>query len=149
NHELGRDVREVAPETLDRLRGYSWPGNIRELQSVLKQALLQASGNVLIPAFLPEVLADPAEPAAAARPAVTRDAAFEPFIRKRLRAGTTDLYTEAHQQFDRLLLTLVLEATGGNQHQAARVLGIARQTLRTKLRDIGLHITRSVEGDKE
>ena len=56
SRELGREVREVAPEALERLRGYSWPGNIRELQSVLKQALLQASGPVLLPAFLPEPL---------------------------------------------------------------------------------------------
>ena len=54
--ELGRDVREAAPEALERLRAYPWPGNIRELQSVLKQALLRASGNVLLPAFLPQSL---------------------------------------------------------------------------------------------
>src|SRR5438132_10388828 len=47
SRELGREVREVAPEALERLRHYPWPGNIRELQSVLKQALLQASGTVL------------------------------------------------------------------------------------------------------
>src|SRR5207244_1316136 len=54
SRELGREIREVAPEALERLRNGSWPGNIRELQSVLKQALLQASGTVLLPAFLPE-----------------------------------------------------------------------------------------------
>src|SRR5438552_5921723 len=48
SRELGREVREVAPEALKRLRNYSWPGNLRELQSVLKQALLQASGAVLL-----------------------------------------------------------------------------------------------------
>ena len=53
NREFGREVREVAPEAMERLRSYSWPGNIRELQSVLQQALLQASGSVLLPAFLP------------------------------------------------------------------------------------------------
>src|SRR5262249_30788648 len=47
SRDLGRQVQEVAPETLERLEGYSWPGNIRELQSVLKQALLRASGPVL------------------------------------------------------------------------------------------------------
>src|SRR5437762_11155305 len=55
SRELGREVRDVAPEALERLRNGSWPGNIRELQSVLKQALLQASGTVLLPAFLPEL----------------------------------------------------------------------------------------------
>src|SRR5947209_4561088 len=56
NRELGREVREVTPEGLERLHGYPWPGNVRELQSVLKQALLKASGPVLLPAFLPEPL---------------------------------------------------------------------------------------------
>src|SRR5262249_57506857 len=51
--ELGREVREVAAETMERLRGYSWPGNVRELQSVLKQALLGAHGPALLPEFLP------------------------------------------------------------------------------------------------
>src|SRR5207302_3410950 len=55
SRELGREVRDIAPETLERLRNHPWPGNIRELQSVLKQALLQASGTVLLPAFLPEL----------------------------------------------------------------------------------------------
>src|SRR5438876_4137733 len=63
SRELGREVREVAPEALECLRGYSWPGNIRELQSVLKQALLQASGPVLLPAFLPEALGGHSEAA--------------------------------------------------------------------------------------
>src|SRR3954466_6272666 len=54
NRELGREVRSATPEALDQLRGYPWPGNIRELQSVLKQALLRSTGPVLVPAFLPE-----------------------------------------------------------------------------------------------
>src|SRR6266446_914559 len=63
SRELGRDVRQIAPEALDHLRRYAWPGNIRELQSVLKQALLQASGAVLLPAFLPDFPGEPSEAA--------------------------------------------------------------------------------------
>ena len=59
NRELSRDVREVTPEAMERLCSYPWPGNIRELQSVLKQALLRATGPVLVPAFLPESLGGP------------------------------------------------------------------------------------------
>jgi DNA-binding protein Fis len=50
---------------------------------------------------------------------------------------------------DRVLLKHVLDYTGGNQHQAARLLGIARQTLRLKLRELGLHVTHSIEADRD
>ncbi len=59
------------PETLERLRHYPWPGNIRELQSVLKQALLQASGTILLPAFLPELSGSPSESDPAVPPGQT------------------------------------------------------------------------------
>src|SRR5271154_7080958 len=55
SRELGREISEVAPEALEQLRNNPWPGNIRELQSALKQALLQASGTILLTAFLPEL----------------------------------------------------------------------------------------------
>jgi two-component system nitrogen regulation response regulator GlnG len=148
NRELGREVREVAPEALEQLRRYPWPGNIRELQSVLKQALLQASGNVLLPAFLPE-LAGPAEPAAITAPPGEPGFRLEPFIRERLETETETLHAEVHREVDRVLLPLVLEHTGGNQVRAARLLGIARQTLRLKLRELGLHFARALEADDE
>jgi two-component system nitrogen regulation response regulator GlnG len=150
SRELGRDVRDVDPQVLERLRAYPWPGNVRELQSVLKQALLQATGSVLIPAFLPDTLGG-TEP----DPATPGDAAgflFEPFILQRLEGDTSDLYAEAHRQLDRILLPLVFEFSGGNQRQTARFLGIARQTLRTKLREAGLNLTRFLDdsaADKE
>jgi DNA-binding NtrC family response regulator len=146
NRELGRDVRQVAPDALDRLRAYSWPGNIRELQSVLKQALLKASGSVLIPAFLPDSLDAVADPATTG-PAAPAGFQFEPFLRQRLEAGTADLYAEAHRQLDRILLPLALEHSGGNQRLAVRLLGIARQTFRAKLREAGLNLKRSLEDD--
>ena len=70
-------------------------------------------------------------------------------IRQRLNPESRDLYSEAHGLLDRFLLTRVLEYTGGSQHKAARILGIARQTLRLKLRDLGLHVAQSVEADDD
>jgi two-component system nitrogen regulation response regulator GlnG len=148
SRELGREVQEVAAETLEHLRGYSWPGNIRELQSVLKQALLRASGPILLPAFLPDFSGGPGESGTAA-PAGLRSLDLEAFIRQRLGPEAQDLYADTHRQVDRILLPQVLEFTGGNQHQAARLLGIARQTLRQKLRDLGLYVTHSVEADED
>ena len=151
SRELGRDVRDVDAQALERLRSYSWPGNIRELQSVLKQALLQATGSVLIPAFLPESFAG-AEPAAASPEGIDGFFRFESFIEERLKAGATDLYAEVHRQLDRILLPQVFQFSGGNQRQTARVLGIARQTLRTKLEEAGLNLKRFLDDsstDKE
>src|SRR6516225_3757863 len=141
SRELDREVREVAPEALARLRGYPWPGNVRELQSVLKQALLRAHGPVLLPEFLPEL------PEAPAAPVASPGGGFDPeaFLRRRLGPDSRDLYAEIHRELDRLVLPRVLEHTGGNQARAAVLLGIARRTLRTKLGELGLQVTRSVE----
>jgi two-component system nitrogen regulation response regulator GlnG len=148
SRELGRDVGEVAPEALERLRGYSWPGNVRELQSVLKQALLRAHGPVLLPDFLPELPETPGEPAApVAPPGGHLD--LEPFLRQRLGPDSRDLYKETLRELDRLLLPRVLAYAGGNQHRAARLLGIARQTLRAKLRDLGLHGAHPPEANED
>ncbi len=148
NRDLGREVRDVDPEAMERLSSYSWPGNIRELQSVLKQALLQASGNVLVPAFLPELTGTVGASDSAA--AIADDnLGLEAFIGRHLGPDSQNLYADTHRQVDRHLLPRVLEHTGGNQHQAAQLLGIARQTLRQKLRDLGLRVTQSVETDND
>jgi two-component system nitrogen regulation response regulator GlnG len=147
SRELGREVQEAAPEALERLRGYGWPGNVRELQSVLKQAILQAHGPVLLPDFLPEFSEGHGEPAAPVVPGGCLG--MEEFIRQRLGPDSRNLYAEFHQELDRLLLPRVLEYTGGNQQRAALLLGIARRTLRQKLRDLGLHVTHSVETDED
>ena len=148
NRELGREVREVTPEGLERLRGYPWPGNVRELQSVLKQALLKASGPVLLPAFLPEPLGGASGTAPPAPPAA--EPGVETFvIRQRVGSDVRDLYAETHRQVDRLLLPRVLEHTRGNLQQAALLLGIARQTLRLKLRDLGLSVARPGEAEED
>jgi two-component system nitrogen regulation response regulator GlnG len=148
SRDLGREVREVAPEALERLRRHSWPGNIRELQSVLKQALLQASGTSLLPAFLPALPGEPCGPDPAAQSAA-EDPNLEAFISLCLGFDKGDLYGETHRRVDRRLLTRVLEDNGGNQHQAARRLGIARETLRRRLRELGLHFTRQLEADED
>jgi two-component system nitrogen regulation response regulator GlnG len=70
-------------------------------------------------------------------------------LRQRLASDVRDLYAETHRQVDRLLLPSVLEYTHGNLRQAALLLGIARQTLRLKLRDLRLSVTRSVGVEDE
>src|SRR5262249_19841363 len=148
NRELGKSVTEVAPEALAALRRYPWPGNVRELQSVLKQALLLAAGPVLLPEFLP-----PLPPTAGggngALGAPPGGEGLEAFLEARLRAGAEGLYAEAVERLERFLLARVLQHTGGNQLRAARILGITRGSLRTKLRELGLRVDRTVTDEGE
>jgi two-component system nitrogen regulation response regulator GlnG len=144
SRELGKEVQRASPETLAILGQYSWPGNLRELQSVLKQALLQTTGPVLVPDFLPPL------GGAADKKETDAESLFpdwDRFISERLQAASQDLYAEALGQMERRVITRVLEHTGGNQLQAAKILGITRGSLRTKIRALGIIIERSVSSE--
>ena len=152
--EFNRPVPVVPAETREALRRYRWPGNVRELQSALKQGLLQMSGGVLLPDFLPVLQkaapVESAEAGTAPGPAPGRPALdWDRFIVERLDAGSRDVYAECLATLERQLLTRVLERTGGNQLRAAELLGITRGSLRHKLRALGLTIERGVSADDD
>jgi two-component system nitrogen regulation response regulator GlnG len=144
NRELNKEAQRVAPETMELLHKHAWPGNLRELQSVLKQALLRATGPILLPDFLPAL--SQAEPRATASDG---NPDWDGYIQSRLAAGSEDLHAELLEMVERHLLTCVLNHTAGNQLQAARILGITRGSLRTKIRALGITIERSVSADDE
>jgi two-component system, NtrC family, response regulator AtoC len=138
---LGSPVQQVAPEALEVLQAYPWPGNVRELQSILKQALLHARGPVLLADFLPaQVLTRP--PAASEAAGAKFD--WDTFVAERITAGSETLYAESLARMEREILIRVLQHTGGNQLQAARILGITRGSLRNKIRLLGISIGREV-----
>ncbi len=139
SRELGKEVQSVTPEAMELLRRYAWPGNVRELQSVLKQALLHAEGPVLLAEFLPPLGATEG----GGRDARGSGLDLERFIDARLAEGTEDLYAEAVRLLGRTLLPRVLRHTGGNQLRAAKILGITRGSLRTKLRELGLRVDKT------
>jgi two-component system nitrogen regulation response regulator GlnG len=145
NRELDRQVEGVSPEALETLKRYDWPGNVRELQSVLKQALLQATGPVLLPDFLPSVVVDFREESSKIESGHT----LEQFIDEKLRQPTDRLYQECLGWMEKILITKALRHTDGNQLQAAKLLGITRGSLRNKLRELGITIARSVASSEE
>ena len=132
--EFGKDIRSIAPETIETLSHYHWPGNVRELESVMKQSLLTARGNILLPDFLPPLGDGHDQNASSNDP----DFLSEKFVTERLEAGTDNLYAEAITIAERQLLRQVLTHTGGNQLKAATLLGISRVTLRSKLKSLGI-----------
>jgi two-component system nitrogen regulation response regulator GlnG len=132
--ELNKDVRQISPEAMEILQRYRWPGNVRELQSVIKQSLLQATGAVLLPAFLPDFLSSPS-----GQPSHDAWASgLTTYVQSQLRAGTTSLYADLHALTDRQLLSEVMRYAEGNLSKAAKYLGISRATLRSRLSALGL-----------
>ncbi len=147
SRELGKPVTGVSPEAMAILRNYSWPGNIRELENVIKQAVLQSSGPVIAPEFLPAL---DGRPTSALAIASTRETSssddLEAFVEKRIAEDSINLYNETLEVMERILLTRVLNHTQGNQSQAARILGISRSSLRNKLRSLDISISHVVSG---
>jgi two-component system nitrogen regulation response regulator GlnG len=147
NRELGRSFIGLAPETLELLKRYSWPGNVRELQSAVKQAMLHASGHVLLPEYLPEPVRGAAT-SAATEGTVGSTPALDiiALIERLLADGQKDLHATVTAAVERELLQRVLRHTGGHQTQASELLGLNRATLRHKLRTLGLAVDRVVTG---
>ena len=141
DRELGLDLRALAPDVLEILQSYLWPGNVRELQSVVKQAMLKASGRILLKEFLPEYLlreyTDSSGPVAGAFD-------LPELIETLLKKGEKDLHGKVTDAVERLLLSRVLQQTKGHQSHASEILGLNRATLRHKLRALGLSVDKGL-----
>lgn len=153
SRELEKDVRVVTPAAMELLSKYHWPGNLRELQSVLKHAVVQAVGSAIVPEFLPPELHDPSNaPVPAGSSGTTSDVNgaagtiedIVGFVQQRISQGSENLYEEVVQRVERVLFTELLTQVEGNISRASSILGISRSTLRTKLAAIGVNLDRSV-----
>ena len=147
NHKLNKSVAGISDEAMELLLRYAWPGNIRELQSVLRKAMLMATGPVLVPeCFSKEIHgAGAIDPSASAT--ATRASDFAAFVNEREAADSSDLYTESLEWMERLLLSRVLQKHGGNQSKAAEQLGITRGSLRNKIKALGISINQVVDAE--
>jgi DNA-binding NtrC family response regulator len=151
--DLGKEVVGISPEAMQLMIAYSWPGNIRELQSVIRQALLHTHGPVLLPEFLPEDVRTGRKPAVPSSTGSSSGLKLESFIDDALSNGTEGLHAASIAVVERYLLARVLERTAGNQSQAAKILGITRGSLRNKIRQyhiaVGAVVSTDDEGDED
>ena len=148
--QLGKKVEGISPTAVGILKAYQWPGNVRELQSVIRHALLMATGPVIVPENLRSELRDnqTAVPSSSAvsSPAERLDGVNE-FVQGRIDEGSNEIYAETLEMMERKLITKILGETSGNQSQAAELLGITRGSLRNKIRSLGIVIEQVVSAD--
>lgn len=153
NQQLGTSVQTISPEALERPQAHPWPGNIRELQSVLREALIVSSGPSLLAEFLPlEARADvPEEFVPADSDAIPSTHEWQALGRRLsdlLATTDSDVYRRILQEFDHLVVRHTMNVAGGHQSRAAELLGISRPTLRLKVRAIA-GLTDAAAGDRK
>jgi len=133
----GTVAPDLSPEALEALRGYSWPGNVRQLKNCLERAvLLSNNGRITLAELPPEVVRPTVPQALSAAP--TQPGAVEDFNTAAAVSAPTSLREVERQQ-----ILSALEQTGWHRGKTAEVLGISPSTLYRRLRDYNLERRRS------
>jgi two-component system nitrogen regulation response regulator GlnG len=135
NADLNRQLKGVDERVTRMLMDHSWPGNVAELEVVLKRACILARGDVLTPDDVRDALDDPTVPgrqeAENALRVAVRAALHQRLVEGDLGPGASPYY-DVVSIVEETLAKEALGATGGNQVRAAEILGVNRTTLRKK-----------------
>jgi DNA-binding NtrC family response regulator len=126
------DLPAISAEVLELFGSYRWPGNVRELRNVVERAAVLCPGDVILPEHLPPALTRRAErerapsPAPGAQPPPAAEA-----------PSTGDLSMDL-RSIERARIIDALARCAGSQSEAARMLGMSRSTLITRIQEYGL-----------
>jgi Nif-specific regulatory protein len=136
--DLGIETKRLEPGVLDLFMRYNWPGNIRELEATLHRAIVMSNGETVTRNDFYGIFADivPASPDAGPLPMPS--SLLNPVIGKM--DITSDIYDEVMSSVDRQLIERALESSGGRIREAARRLGLARNTLKAKIQKYNIAV---------
>ncbi|HYK65791.1 MAG TPA: helix-turn-helix domain-containing protein, partial [Patescibacteria group bacterium] len=145
--EMGARATTISPEARARLEAAEWPGNVRELENAVMRAALLAPGTTIRAEDI-ELTRPPGVGAGAS--SVPNGASLGDIISSRIAgwfdspggAEPRDLYHRLVAEIERPLVELALKRAGGNQVKAARMLGLNRNTLRKKITDHKIVLTK-------
>jgi two-component system nitrogen regulation response regulator GlnG len=130
--DLGLEEKYLIPETIQAMKRKAWPGNVRQLQNLCQQMCVMAPGEQILPEDLPSSLS---EIDAGGQADGTWPEGLRRWTHTALARGQVDLMAEARGNLERTILDCALDFTGGKRVEAARLLGLGRNTLTRKLKE--------------
>ena len=145
----GLPPKQIEQAALDQLKRYSWPGNVRELENLARRLAALYPHEVITAAVVEGELI---QPAMAAGPETQANDSLAAAMERNLAryfSGFGDglpppgLYHRILREIEHPLLSAALAATRGNQIRAADLLGVNRNTLRKKIRDLDIRVIRT------
>ncbi|MCB1884136.1 MAG: nitrogen regulation protein NR(I) [Geminicoccaceae bacterium] len=146
----GLPLKSLTPDALGRLKGHAWPGNVRELENLVRRVAVLCPEEVVDEAVIRAELAE-ARPKPPGETPVddSLHAAVDRHLDRLVKAnggGTLPpgVYGQVLHEMERPLLMKVLHLTRGNQLRAADILGLNRNTLRKKMRELDIQPARGV-----
>ncbi|MBM3555363.1 MAG: nitrogen regulation protein NR(I), partial [Alphaproteobacteria bacterium] len=152
----GLAAKTLSPEAVERLKLYPWPGNVRELENLMRRfAALSPDDVIGADAVDIELAVKPAPGSAEDRPA--HDETLADAIDRHLQRYFAEhgdalppagLYDRVLRELEKPLIGITLAATRGNQIRAADLLGLNRNTLRKKIRDLDIEVIRGLTGSR-
>ncbi|MGB5560015.1 MAG: sigma-54 dependent transcriptional regulator [Paracoccaceae bacterium] len=144
----GLPLRRFGPDAMNLVRTYSWPGNVRQLENTIRRLVVTSSEEVITRTEAETVLAhQPAMEPLHSGDGDRLAASIGKHLRRYfdLHGGMlppAGLYQRILREVERPLIEIALDATGGNQAKCADLLGINRNTLRKKVTDLDISVTR-------
>lgn len=150
----GLPPKTLEPAAIERLKRHRWPGNVRELENLMRRLAALYSQEVIgVEVIEQELAAASTAPAANASNGQESEGLAD-MVERHLREyfgahadglPPPGLYDRVLREIERPLLALTLESTRGNQIRAAQVLGLNRNTLRKKIRDLDISVVRGMK----
>ncbi|HUO84898.1 MAG TPA: sigma 54-interacting transcriptional regulator, partial [Thermoanaerobaculia bacterium] len=141
--DLGVEIRNLEPGILELLHGYDWPGNVRELEATLHRAIVMSTSSLLTRSDFYSLLGEAGSSAELPPRELLPKEVLHPLIRRLPISDST--YSDLMARVDKQLIEQALRESGGKIRETARRLGLARNTLKSKIDKYGI----LVNGDGE
>jgi two-component system nitrogen regulation response regulator GlnG len=143
----GLPSKTIDSSALDRLKAHSWPGNVRELENLIRRMCALYAEELITARIVDRELQDHTPAVRSEEGPVTLSMLVERHLAGHFAdqpdgVPAAGLYDRVLQEVERPLIQLTLSATRGNQVRAAEILGLNRNTLRKKIQDLGVEMTR-------